>query len=109
MRHLTHLLTTAASDGTASPGDRGQKAWKGQERGKRAGLHRSRVGGWGADNNLASKKSPKYGIKMTATRKHWRPAEGNDVRLAPHPLWYPKASCRGVDAGAGACRHRPLC
>lgn len=83
LRHLTHLLTTAASDGAASPGDRGQKARKGQERGRRAGLHGSRVGGWGADSNLASKKSPKYGIKMTATRKHWRPAEGNDVKTPP--------------------------
>lgn len=42
---------------------------EGGEGGRRAGLQRG--WGWGAVNDTTAKKSPRYRLKMTATRKQW--------------------------------------
>lgn len=76
--HLTYLPTTAAGDGKANPSDQGQKAAGGTPEG--AGREKSaryRGEGEGADSR---KKSPRQGLKMTATRRHSLLTAGNDVR-----------------------------
>ena len=43
--------------------------WRGEGKAEGAGLQRG--WGWGAVNDTTAKKSPRYGLKMTATRKQW--------------------------------------